>query len=145
MSRDMIDKVSSTSQNPLKSNVERLKELFPEIFTEGRIDFEKLRLIFGGDLQDDTERFSFTWTGRQNAIRILETPSRATLKPEPTESVKFDHARHIFIEGDNLEVLKLLYKTYFNQIKMIYIDPPYNTGGDFVYPDDFVAPLEQYL
>jgi adenine-specific DNA-methyltransferase len=91
------------------------------------------------------ERYSFTWAGKRDAIRLLQAPSRATLVPCPEESVNWDTTRHVFIEGENLEVLKLLYKSYAGRVKMIYIDPPYNTGADFIYPDDFADPLDSYL
>ncbi|MBN2500890.1 MAG: site-specific DNA-methyltransferase, partial [Anaerolineales bacterium] len=91
------------------------------------------------------ERYAFTWAGKRDAVRLLQTPTRATLIPAPEESVNFDHTQNIFIEGDNLEALKLLYKPYFGRVKMIYIDPPYNTGNDFIYPDNFADPLATYL
>lgn len=123
----------------------RLRELFPEAFTEGRVDFEKLRATLGDLVEDGPERYQFTWAGKRDAIRLLQTPTRATLVPCRQESVNFDETQHIFIEGDNLEVLKLLYKPYFGRVKMIYIDPPYNTGNDFIYPDDYADPLATYL
>ncbi|HVB96524.1 MAG TPA: hypothetical protein VNG11_02210 [Chloroflexota bacterium] len=91
-----------------------------------------------GDIVNDRpERYSFTWAGKRDAIRMLQAPSRATLKPAQEESINFETTQNIFLEGENLEALKLLYKSYVGQIKAIYIDPPYNTGDDFVYPDDF--------
>lgn len=122
-----------------------LRELMPQTFTEGKVDFDKLRASLGDFAEERPERYSFTWAGKRDAIRILQTPSRATLTPARKESVDFDKTQNIFIEGDNLEVLKLLYKPYFGQVKMIYIDPPYNTGNDFVYPDNFADPLDTYL
>jgi len=124
---------------------ERLRELFPEVFSEGRVDFEKLRATLGDLVDDGPERYRFTWAGKRDAIRLLQTPTRATLIPCREESVNFDETQHIFIEGDNLEVLKLLYKPYFGRVKMIYIDPPYNTGNDFIYPDNYADPLATYL
>jgi adenine-specific DNA-methyltransferase len=123
----------------------RLKEIFPECFTEGRVDFDKLRETLGEEIDSRPERYSFTWAGKRDAIRLLQTPSRATLIPCPKESVNFEETGNLFIEGDNLEVLKLLYKSYFGRVKMIYIDPPYNTGNDFIYPDNFADPLDTYL
>jgi adenine-specific DNA-methyltransferase len=123
----------------------RLRELFPEAFTEGKVDFEKLRATLGDLVDDGPERYRFTWAGKRDAIRLLQTPTRATLMPCREESVNFDETQHIFIEGDNLEVLKLLYKPYFGRVKMIYIDPPYNTGNDFIYPDNYADPLATYL
>ena len=122
-----------------------LRALMPQVFTEGKIDFEKLHASLGDFGDERPERYSFSWSGKRDAIRILQTPSRATLIPARKESVDFDKTQNIFIEGDNLEVLKLLYKPYFGQVKMIYIDPPYNTGNDFVYPDNFADPLDTYL
>ena len=124
---------------------ERLKELFPQIVTEGKIHFDKLREALGDEVDSRPERYSFSWAGKRDAIRLLQTPSRATLVPAKKESINFDETNNIFIEGDNLEVLKLLYKSYFGRVKMIYIDPPYNTGNDFVYPDNFADPLDTYL
>lgn len=122
-----------------------LRSCFPEAFTEEKVDMEKLRDTLGDIVETSPERYSFTWAGKKDAIRILQTPSRATLIPAEKESVKFDSAQNLFIEGDNLEALKLLYKSYFGRVKMIYIDPPYNTGTDFIYPDDFADPLNTYL
>ncbi len=124
---------------------EQLRDLFPQAFTEGKIDFDKLRESLGEELDSRPERYSFSWAGKRDAIRLLQTPSRATLVPAKKESINFDETNNIFIEGDNLEVLKLLYKSYFSRVKMIYIDPPYNTGNDFVYPDNFADPLDTYL
>jgi adenine-specific DNA-methyltransferase len=109
------------------------------------VDFDKLRATLGEEIDSSPERYTFTWAGKRDAIRLLQMPSRATLVTCPKDSVNFETTGNIFIEGDNLEVLKLLYKPYFGQIKMIYIDPPYNTGNDFIYPDNFADPLETYL
>ena len=129
----------------VSDQIEQLKELFPHAFTEGKIDFDKLKESLGEEIDSRPERYSFTWAGKRDAIRLLQTPSRATLVPAKKESINFDETNNIFIEGDNLEVLKLLYKSYFGRVKMIYIDPPYNTGNDFVYPDNFADPLDTYL
>ncbi|TDA65528.1 MAG: site-specific DNA-methyltransferase [Clostridia bacterium] len=145
MSGDQLEKVEVFSSNIIKEKIEKLKELFPEVLTEGRVDFDKLRFILGDMVDDRPERYSFTWAGKREAIRLLQTPSRATLKPDRAESVDFDNTQNTFIEGDNLEVLKLLYRSYSGQIKMIYIDPPYNTGNDFVYADNYADPLDTYL
>ena len=123
----------------------QLRELFPEAFGEDGVDFEKLRALLGDDLDERPERYSFTWAGKRDAIRLLQVPSRATLAPARPDSVDFDSTQHIFIEGENLETLKLLRKAYAGRVKMIYIDPPYNTGNDFIYPDDFKDPLGRYL
>jgi adenine-specific DNA-methyltransferase len=137
--------VATTSADFLAEQIARLKELFPEVFTEGKVDWDKLRATLGDLVDDGPERYTFTWAGKRDAIRLLQTPTRATLVPCRGESVNFDQTQHLFIEGDNLEVLKLLYKPYFGRVKMIYIDPPYNTGNDFIYPDNYADPLATYL
>lgn len=140
-----IERVSRESFNLVQERYQKLKELFPEVFTEGKIDFVKLRAVLGDLVDDRSERYLFTWAGKTEAIRSLQTPSRATLIPCPEESIDFENANHIFIEGENLEVLKLLLKPYFGRVKMIYIDPPYNRGGEFIYRDDYKQPLYAYL
>ncbi len=139
------ESVAATSPNFVEDRIERLRALFPEAVSEGEVDFEKLRQSLGEIADDRLERYAFTWAGKKDAIRLLQTPSRATLIPAPEESVDFAATQHLFLEGDNLEVLKLLYKCYAGRVKMIYIDPPYNTGKDFVYPDNFADPLDTYL
>jgi len=143
----MLKKQPVTKQTPsiAEEQLAGLRDLMPQVFTEGKIDFEKLHATLGDFGNENPERYSFSWAGKRDAIRILQTPSRATLIPARKESINFDKTQNIFIEGDNLEVLKLLYKPYFGQVKMIYIDPPYNTGNDFVYPDNFADPLDTYL
>src|SRR5436305_1092002 len=145
MLRDEIESVETASPNILVEQTEQLKLIFPQVFSEGKIDFKKLRAALGdlGDTQP--ERYSFTWAGKRDATLLLQTPSYATLAPAEDESVDFESTQNQFIEGDNLEVLKLLYKSYSGRVKMIYIDPPYNTGNDFVYPDNYTDPLETYL
>ena len=138
-------KVVTASVDVLKERLEGLKALYPDVFSEGKVDFEKLKVALGEEIEESQERYSFTWAGKRNAIRILQTSSHATLIPARDESLDFDKTQNIFIEGDNLEALKLLYKPYFGQVKMIYIDPPYNTGKDFIYPDNFTDPLDNYL
>ena len=138
-------KVNLTSSNLSEKKQEELRRILPEAFSENKIDWEKLRAVLGDKLDERIEKFSFSWAGKSNAIKNVLIPSKATLSPAKDESVKFDTSENLFIEGDNLEVLKLLQKAYFEQVKMIYIDPPYNTGGDFVYHDNFAAPLKNYL
>jgi len=128
-----------------RERVDWLVQLFPECVTEGKIDFDKLRLALGDEIDDRPERYTFSWAGKRDAIRVLQAPSRATLVPCPEESIDFKNTQNLFIEGDNLEVLKLLFKPYFGRVKMIYIDPPYNTGNDFVYRDNYADPLDSYL
>jgi len=140
------ESINFESVNITKEQREHLKELFPEVFSEdNKIDWDKLKLTLGDTIDDSQERYSFSWAGKKDAIRLLQTPSRATLIPDTKKSVNFDKTENLFIEGDNLEVMRLLYKSYFGQIKMIYIDPPYNTGEDFIYPDNYKDPLEYYL
>lgn len=146
MTRLARQKVVKEVPELMSYQTEAIKEFFPEAFSDDRIDFEKLRGLLGDSvLQAGAERFSFSWAGKRNAIQILQMPTRATLVPDKKESVNFETTENLFIEGDNLEVLKLLYKPYFGRIKMIYIDPPYNTGKEFVYPDNYSDPLEAYL
>ncbi len=124
--------------------MDQLKQLFPEAVNEDGIDLDVLANLLGRH-EERKECFNFTWAGKQDAILGLHNRSRATLKPVPEESVNWDSTGHVFIEGDNLEVMKLLYKSYFGRVKMIYIDPPYNTGNEFVYPDNYAEPLANYL
>lgn len=138
-------KVNLTSSNLSEEKLSELQRILPEAFNENKIDWEKLRTVLGDKIDERIEKFGFTWAGRSNAIKNVLIPSKATLRPAKDESVKFDESKNLFIEGDNLEVLKLLQKAYFEKVKMIYIDPPYNTGGDFVYRDDFTTPLKNYL
>ena len=137
--------VPRTSADVLNEQISALRKLMPEAFSEGKVDFDKLRGSLGEEIDSRPERYSFSWAGKREAMRILQTPSRATLVPMDHESVDFDATQNVFVEGDNLEVLKLLYKAYFGRIKMIYIDPPYNTGQDFIYPDNYSDPLDTYL
>jgi adenine-specific DNA-methyltransferase len=126
--------------------LEQLKTMLPEAFTEGKIDWEKLQATLGRDINFRDERYVLNWAGKSDAFRAIQTPTTATLSPDREESVNFDETEHIFIEGENLEVLKVLQKAYYGKIKMIYIDPPYNTGNDsFVYPDKFSESREEYL
>lgn len=138
-------KVNLTSSNLSEDKLAELRQILPEAFSENKIDWEKLRAVLGDKIDERIEKFSFTWAGRSNAIKSVLIPSKATLRPAKNESVKFEESENLFIEGDNLEVLKLLQKAYFEKVKMIYIDPPFNTGSDFVYRDDFAAPLRNYL
>ncbi|MFH0810407.1 MAG: site-specific DNA-methyltransferase [Pseudomonadota bacterium] len=145
MSEGKREKVAKTSPDIVAERIEALREMFPEAVSEGKVDFDRLRAALGDKVDDRPERYSFSWAGKRDAIRLLQVPSRATLVPAPEESVNFSATGHVFIEGENLEVLKLLYKAYAGRVKMIYIDPPYNTGNDFIYPDNFADPLDTYL
>ena len=140
-----IKKVDLKSLDIQGEQKEKLKQLFPEVFNEDKIDFEKLKLVLGEDIDIGRERYGMNWPGKAQAIKVAQLPSIATLKPDEKASVDFDTTQNIFIEGDNLEVLKLLQKSYFGKIKMIYIDPPYNTGKEFIYPDKYEEGLQTYL
>ena len=126
-------------------NIEQLKQLFPDVFREGKVDFEALKAVLGEHIEDADERYNFTWHGKNKARQIAQTPSTGTLRPCKEESVNWDTAQNLFIEGDNLEVLKLLQKAYNKKISMIFIDPPYNTGQDFIYKDNFANNVGNYL
>ena len=126
-------------------NLEALQGIFPEAFSEDGVDFKVLRELLGDTVADGEEKYGLTWHGKRNAGRIALTPSLGTLRPCREESVDWDRTQNLFIEGDNLEVLKLLQKSYANTVKMIYIDPPYNTGKEFIYPDRFQDNLDTYL
>ena len=128
-----------------KEQKEKLRQLFPEVFTEDKVNFEKLKLTLGESIEVGKERYGMNWPGKSDCFKIIQNPSIGTLKPCPSESVNFDKTENLFIEGDNLEVLKLLQKSYYGKVKMIYIDPPYNTGNDFIYPDDYKENLTTYL
>lgn len=140
-----IEKLDGESLDIVEQNIEQLKELFPSVFTEGKIQFNKLEELLGNYVVEDEDHYNFTWHGKRKAGRLAQTPSTGTLRPCKEESVDWDTTENIFIEGDNLEVLKLLQKSYHRQVKMIYIDPPYNTGNDFVYEDDFKDGVKNYL
>lgn len=118
--------------------------MFPECFIEGKLDIDKLLSLCGEYINDDYEKYEFKWKGKSDCLRLAQKRSTSTLRPCPAESVDFDTTQNLYIEGDNLEVLKLLQKSYFRKVKMIYIDPPYNTGNDFVYADNFADPLARY-
>lgn len=137
--------MSGKSMDIVSENIEKLKELFPEVFSEGKIDFTKLEEELGQFTDKENERYNFTWNGKQEAKRIAQTPSTGTLRPSKEDSKNWDTTQNLYIEGDNLEVLKLLQKSYHKQVKMIYIDPPYNTGKDFVYKDNFKDNIKNYL
>ena len=139
------EKVEQLTASPLDERLENLKKLFPEFFSEGKLDVPKIQELLGEDLEDGAERYNFAWTGKRDAIRSLQAAPLSTLIPSQEASVNFDESQNLFIEGDNLEVLKLLYKPYFGSIKTIYIDPPYNTGKEFVYPDNYKSPIAAYL
>lgn len=133
------------SLDVVAGNLNRMRELFPEVFTEGRVDFDALRETLGEHVENGRERYSLTWNGKTQARRVALTPSTGTLRPCPKESLNWGATKNLFIEGDNLEVLKLMQKSYHKKVKMIYIDPPYNTGKEFIYPDNFQDSIDAYL
>ena len=142
----MIQKQSLESMNVQEEKISLLKQIFPEVFTEGlKIDWASLKNILGENIDNVKERYGLIWNGKSECYKTIQKPSLGTLIPFPEKSIKFSETDNIFIEGDNLEVLKLLQKSYLGKIKMMYFDPPYNTGGEFIYPDRFQENLETYL
>jgi adenine-specific DNA-methyltransferase len=140
-----VQSPETKSADLVGANVEALRALYPEAFTEGQIDFEVLKQLLGGTVDERDEKYGLNWHGKRQARQIALTPSTGTLRPAPQDSVDWDTTQNLMIEGDNLEVLKLLQKSYAGKVKMIYIDPPYNTGKDFVYPDNFQDNIKNYL
>ena len=139
-----MDKMDGMTMNIEQANVEKLKDVFPEVFADGKVDFDKLQGLLGHYIADDKEKYSFSWKGKADSLRLAQKRSTGTLRPCKEESKNWDTTENLYIEGDNLEVLKLLQSSYLNSIKMIYIDPPYNTGNDFVYTDDFADGIAHY-
>ncbi len=141
-----VDKMDLRSVDIADEKKAQLKQLFPEVYTEGgKIDFDRLKLALGESVDVGKERYGMNWAGKADCFKTIQQPSTATLIPAREESLNFDVTDNVFIEGDNLEVLKLLQKSYFGKIAMIYIDPPYNTGNDFIYPDNYSESLDTYL
>ena len=140
------EKLNGATEHPRQELIDFLQSNCPEIFTEGRIDPDRLKATLGEAVNDQNERYELNWAGKADCFRHLQEPITATLRPCREESVNFDETENLFIEGENLQVLKILQKSYFGKIKMIYIDPPYNTGNDsFIYPDRFQESQEEYL
>ena len=150
-----MDKLKMHSKNLIEANIDKLAELFPTCITEvldtkgelkKAIDFDLLRQELSSSIvEGPQERYQLNWPGKREALLTANAPIAKTLRPCREESVNFDNTQNLFVEGDNLEVLKLLQETYLNQVKMIYIDPPYNTGNDFIYNDEFVEDSEAYF
>ena len=141
-----VERLDLRSHDIAEDKRRELLRLFPEIRTEGgKIDFDRLKQVLGEMVDVGRERYGMTWPGKADCFRAIQTPSLATLRPVRDESVDFDSTENVIIEGDNLEVLKLLQKSYLRKVKMIYIDPPYNTGNDFIYPDNYAESLRTYL
>ena len=131
------------SADIVAENLEHLKVLFPEAFTEGQVDFDVLKQLLGGFVDEREEKYGLNWHGKRQSRQLALTPSTGSLRPCPEESVEWDTTQNLMIEGDNLEVLKLLQKSYAGKVKLIYIDPPYNTGKDFIYPDNYRDNIQQ--
>lgn len=140
----MADIMDGMSMNIEQANMDKLKAVFPECFAEGKLDIDKLLSLCGEYIDNDFEKYKFEWKGKAESLRLAQKRSTGTLRPCPEDSVNWDTTQNLYIEGDNLEVLKLLQTAYFRKVKMIYIDPPYNTGNDFVYEDDFADPMARY-
>ena len=143
---DQPEKLDLRSHDIAEGKRQELLNLFPEIRTEdGKLDFERLKLALGETVDVGKERYGMNWPGKADCFKTIQMPSLATLRPCPEESINFETTDNLIIEGDNLEVLKLLQKSYLGKVKMIYIDPPYNTGNDFIYPDNYSESLQTYL
>ena len=140
----MTDMIDGLSMNIEQTNLDKLRSVFPECVSEGKLDIDKLLSLCGEYIDNDFEKYKFEWKGKADCLRLAQKRSNGTLRPCPEESVDWDTTQNLYIEGDNLEVLKLLQTAYYRKVKMIYIDPPYNTGNDFVYADDFAAPMARY-
>ena len=145
MKRITRESPESRSPDEVAENITRLARLFPDVVTDGEVDFDVLRELLGDAIDESEEKYGLSWNGKSKARRLALTPSTGTLRPCPEESVAWESTRNMVIEGDNLEVLKLLQKSYTGKVKLIYIDPPYNTGKDFVYPDNYQDSIRHYL
>ena len=132
-----INKRDLDSLNLKSLKIDQLNNIFPNIFSEGKINLDILKEELGDWINDEKDKYSITWSGKSDSIKAIQQSSQGTLMPDRKESLHFDEAENLIIEGDNLEVLKILQRSYQSKIKMIYIDPPYNTGKDFIYPDNF--------
>ena len=144
--RDQPEKLDLRSLGIAEERQQEMLRLFPEVRTEGgKLDFDRLKLALGEAVDVGKERYGMSWPGKADCFRTIQAPSLGTLRPSPEESVAFGTTENLIIEGDNLEVLKLLQKSYLGKVKMIYIDPPYNTGNDFIYPDNYTESLQTYL
>ena len=140
----MPNTMDGFSMNIEQTNLDKLRSVFPECVSEGKLDIDKLLSLCGEYIDNDFEKYKFEWKGKADCLRLAQKRSTGTLRPCREESVDWDTTQNLYIEGDNLEVLKLLQTAYYRKVKMIYIDPPYNTGNDFVYADDFADPMARY-
>ncbi|RBP04958.1 site-specific DNA-methyltransferase [Rossellomorea aquimaris] len=139
-----MQKLEGRTFDVVQDNIEKLKELFPEVFIENKVDIDKLCLALGENVEKEKERYEFTWNGKTEAIKLAQKQTTGTLIPYQEESVDWDFTKNLFVEGDNLEVLRILQSSFRNKVKVIYIDPPYNTGRDFIYKDDYHDNLNNY-
>ena len=143
MNNNNVNKLDMKSKDIVEDNISKIAELFPECISEGKIDFDMLKQELSKDIMDSgKEKYQLSWVGKKEALVNANTPCNKTLRPLKEKSVDFDNTKNIYIEGDNLEVLKILQESYLNKIKCIYIDPPYNTGNDFIYNDKFINEKE---
>ncbi|OJA03108.1 site-specific DNA-methyltransferase, partial [Bathymodiolus thermophilus thioautotrophic gill symbiont] len=142
-----VAKIKTTSKDIFADELKKFSQIFPQFISEGKVDFDALQAFLADKdaLADEKDKYTFTWAGKKQSFQAISRPSHATLNPKIDESVDFDNTQNLFIEGDNLEVLKLLQKHYHSKIKMIYIDPPYNTGKDFIYKDNFTEGKSDYF
>ena len=138
-------KLTGESKDIVLDNILMLKEIFPDVFNEDKIDFDKLKLDLGEYVDNSNDKYSFIWPNKINAIKESQKQSTGTLRPFYKDGKNWNGTNNLYIEGDNLEVLKLLQKAYYNKIDVIYIDPPYNTGKDFIYKDSYQDNLNNYL
>ena len=141
---NVAEKLDGQSMDVEAAFRDKLKSIAPDCFAEGKLDIDKLLTMCGEYITNDFEKYKFEWKGKSECLQLAQRRSTGTLRPCKEESVNFDETQNLYIEGDNLEVLKLLQTAYFRRVKMIYIDPPYNTGNDFVYEDDFADPMARY-
>lgn len=139
-----MNEINGLSMNIEQTNLDKLRSVFPECVSEGKLDIDKLLALCGEYIDNDFEKYKFEWKGKAECLKLAQKRSTGTLRPCPDESINWDTTQNLYIEGDNLEVLKLLQTAYYRKVKMIYIDPPYNTGNDFVYADDFADPMARY-
>lgn len=140
----IMKKITGHSYNNIRDNIEKLKVLFPEIVSDDKIDLDKLRILIGDQIEDRQERYEFMWPGKTEAMQLAQKQTTGTLRPKKEKSYQWEQTKNLYIEGDNLEVLRVLQHAYRNQVKMMYIDPPYNTGNDFVYHDNFHDSVANY-
>ena len=145
MQKITVDDPETRSADLVAENIDQLKALFPEVFIEDKVDFQVLKQLLGSAVDEREEKYGLNWHGKRQARQLALTPSTGTLRPCPEDSVDWETTQNLMIEGDNLEVLKLLQKSYAGKVKLIYIDPPYNTGNEFIYPDNFTNTIENYL